>query len=87
LLVAAASVIGQAALAVPELAVTVTVFVAISSLGIGIPLLVRLLGGDNADARLERWSAWLSLHMGTITAVVLALMGIYLLGNGLARAF
>jgi hypothetical protein len=85
LLAAAVSVIGQATLSLPELAVTVAMFVAISSLGILIPLLVRMFGGEGADARLEQWSAWLTRHMGTMTAVVLALVGIYLLSRGIAR--
>jgi hypothetical protein len=83
LLAAAGGVIGQANLAFLELALTIAVFLAISSLGILIPLLVRLFGGAGADARLEQWGDWLNRHMGTITAVVMALLGTYLLGKGI----
>jgi hypothetical protein len=84
LLAASAGVIGAADLALPALAVTVAVFVSISSIGILVPLLVDLFGGQSADATLERWRDWLARNMGSITAVVLALVGAYLLGRGIA---
>lgn len=84
LLAAASAVIGQASLARLELAVTIGVFVAISSLGILIPLLARLLGGERADAWLAAWNRWLNRHVATATAIVLALLGAYLLLRGLA---
>ena len=79
LLAAAVTVIGQAALGVIELALTIAAFVAISSLGILMPPLVHLFGGARAEARLDAWSEWLSRQMATITAVVLAVLGMYLL--------
>ena len=84
LLAAAGGVIGQANLSLLELALTIAAFLAISSLGVLIPLLVRLFGGAGADAKLEAWSAWLGRYMATITAVVMALLGAYLLVRGLA---
>jgi hypothetical protein len=85
LLAAASAVIGQAGLGPLELALTVASFVAISSLGILIPLLARLLGGTRADAWLAAWNRWLNRYMGTVTAVVLAALGAYLLVRGLIR--
>jgi hypothetical protein len=87
LLAAAAAVIGQSGLGFVELGLTVAAFLAISSLGILIPVLVRLFGGADADATLARWSAWLNAHMGTIAAVVMAVLGLFLLGRGLAGVF
>ncbi|HEU0114522.1 MAG TPA: GAP family protein [Thermomicrobiales bacterium] len=87
LLAAAAAVIGQAGLAPVETAITVAVFVAASALGVALPLVVYLLGGDRADTLLERWAAWLNLHLATMTAVVMAALGLYLLGRGLGGLF
>lgn len=82
LLAAAASVIGQANLLHVELAIVAAAFVAISSAGILIPLLVRLFGGEGADATLQQWGDWLTTHMASLTAAVLALLGLYLLSKG-----
>jgi len=83
LLAAAVTVIGQATLGVVEVALAVAAFVAISSLGILMPPLVHSFGGTGAEARLEAWSEWLSPQMPAITAVVLAVLGMYLLGRGI----
>lgn len=83
LVAAAASAIGEAELAPVELPLTVAAFVAIASLGILVPLLVDLFGGDGADARLARWGDWLRQHMALITGCVLLLLGLYLLGKGI----
>jgi hypothetical protein len=61
------------------------VFLVVSSIGILVPLLVRLLGGREADERLALWSAWLNLHVATITAGVLGVLGVYLLLRGLMQ--
>jgi hypothetical protein len=82
LLAAAAGVFSQASLGPIELAVSVAVFIAISSIGILVPLLVRLVGGEGADATLAAWSAWLNRHVSTITGGVLGVLGVYLLLRG-----
>jgi hypothetical protein len=83
LLAAASALIGQSELSLLELTLTVVVFVFASSLGVLIPLLMRLFGGQGADARLETSRRWLLRHMSAITAVVLATLGAYLLVRGL----
>jgi hypothetical protein len=45
-------------------------------------LLVRLVGGEGADATLAAWSAWLNRHVSTITGGVLGVLGVYLLLRG-----
>jgi hypothetical protein len=82
LLAAAASVFGSAGLGWAERALAIAAFVAVASLGILIPLGVRLFGGERADATLMRWGAGLNRNMGRITAGVMALVGLYLLGRG-----
>jgi hypothetical protein len=83
LLAAAAGVMDGADLGIVELALTAAVFVFVSSIGILVPLLVRLFGGEGADARLARWSDWLNRHMATITAGVMGVLGSYLVVRGL----
>lgn len=87
LLAAAAGVIGQADLGAVELTLTAAAFIAVSSVGILLPLLVRLFGGGGADATLAAWSAWLNRNVATITAGVLGVLGSYLLVRGLMGVF
>jgi Sap-like sulfolipid-1-addressing protein len=83
LLAAAAALVGQLSLAALETAIIVAVFVAASALGVALPLVVSLVGGPRAEMLLERWTDWLNLHLGTMTAVVMAALGLYLLGRGI----
>jgi hypothetical protein len=85
LVAAMAGAIGEAGLDSAEFVVTMAVFLVVSSIGILVPLLVRLLGGREADERLAQWSAWLNLHVATITAGVLGVLGVYLLLRGLMQ--
>jgi hypothetical protein len=87
LLAAAAGAIGQAGLGFVELALTVAAFVFISSIGILVPLLVRVFGGYDADARLAGWSDWLNRHVATMSAGVMGILGGYLLVQGLMGLF
>jgi hypothetical protein len=87
LLAAAASVIGQAALDDAGIFLMVALFVAIATLGVLIPLLIHLFGGEASESRLQAWADWLTRHMGMITGVIMALFGILLLTRGLQGAF
>lgn len=84
LLAAAAAVVDQADLAPLETAIAIAVFVAASALGVALPLVVHLVGGPRSDGLLERWTVWLNRHLATMTAVVLAALGLYLLGRGIS---
>ena len=87
LLAAAAGVIGAAGLGLVEAALTAAVFIFVSSIGILVPLLVRLFGGEGADATLAAWSTWLNQHVATLTAGVMGVLGSYLLVRGLMGVF
>jgi hypothetical protein len=87
LLAAAASVIGQAALDDFGVLLVVILFVAIATLGVLLPLLVQLFGGEGSDAKLRAWANWLTQNMGMITGVIMALFGILLLTRGVWEAF
>lgn len=84
LLTAVSSVIGAAGLGWVERGIVIAGFVAVASLGILAPLCVALLSGERADATLARWGDWLTRNVGTITAVVLAAVGLYLLVQGIS---
>lgn len=83
LLAAAASVIGQAQLDPFGLALTTALFVLVATLGILIPLLLALVGGDAARAWLQAVATWLTRHMGLITGVIMAVMGALMLTRAL----
>jgi hypothetical protein len=87
LLAAAASVIGQAALDDFGVLLVAILFIAIATLGVLLPLLVQLFGGEGSDAKLRAWANWLTQNMGMITGVIMALFGILLLTRGVWEAF
>ncbi|HET7094934.1 MAG TPA: GAP family protein, partial [Thermomicrobiales bacterium] len=84
LLAAAGAQVGQADLGPIETAITVVIFVVASAVGVALPVAVHFFGGPRADVLLERWSDWLNQRLGTMTAAVLAALGLYLLGRGIA---
>lgn len=60
------------------------VFIAIASIAVAIPVVYRVMGGDNADARLVRWKTWLLDHRAAVTAGVLIGLGVVFVARGLA---
>lgn len=84
LLAAAASLIGQARLALLAELIVMALFIVVATLGLLVPLLVRQYGGEAGEAWLERCAAWLTRHMQSISGVVMALFGAILLTNGVS---
>jgi hypothetical protein len=60
------------------------VFVAVSSIGVMVPVALRLVRGDASLANLSRMRDWLARHNAVIMSVVLVLLGANLIGDGLA---
>ena len=87
LLAAAAGAFGQSDLGPFEFSLIAAAFITISSAGILVPLLVRLCGGEGADATLARWSQQLNRNVSTITGGVLGVLGSYLLARGVIGVF
>jgi hypothetical protein len=83
LVIGAATLIGQAGLAVRGIVVAAAIFVIVSTVGILVPLLVRLLGGDGAAARLAAWQQWLVISVNRITAIVMLIFGVVMIGKSL----
>ena len=86
LLAAAASVIGQATVDTFGALLLVGLVVSIATLGVLVPLLIHLFGGESSEAPLTAWADWLTRHMGMITGVIMALFGALLLLRGIQRA-
>lgn len=84
LLAGAASLIGQARLAPLAELLVLALFIVIATLGLLVPLLVHQFGGEPGAAGLERCATWLTLHMKSISGVVMALFGALLLTNGVS---
>lgn len=83
LVAAAASVIGQAGLERRGVAVAVGIFVVICTIGILVPILVRLIGDERGDQLLEVWRVWLERNVAAITAIVMVLLGTSLIVQGI----
>jgi hypothetical protein len=83
LIAAAAGLLGQAQLALFEHVSVAAVFVGLSSLGVLVPLIMHVAGGARADAALTRGGDWLIAQMGSITAVVMVVLGIKFLLEGI----
>ena len=83
LVAAAAGVIGQADLEDRDLAVAVGIFVVICTIGILVPLVVRVFGHERGDQLLTVWRKWLERNVAAVTAVVMVLLGTSLIGQGI----
>lgn len=69
-------------LPIGEVTSCVTIFLAVSSIGLLIPVLVAILGGDEAKITLERWKQWLGANNSTIISVIFLFLGIYFVVKG-----
>lgn len=80
---AAAVTISTADLSTGATAGSVAIYALIASLGVAVPLLVRLVMGEQAAKTLESWKAWLLLHNDAVMGVLLAVIGVVIAGKGL----
>ncbi|MFE3882244.1 GAP family protein [Streptomyces lydicus] len=79
---AAGLTIGSAELGVPRTAVALAVFTAIAALTVALPLLLHVVAGERILIPLGKVRAWLERHNSTVTALVLAVIGVLLLIEG-----
>lgn len=82
---AAGSVAGDPALEAGAGALVVVVFVALGSASVGLPVLARLVTGDRLVPTLDRLRRWLTRNNSTIVTVLLAVIGLVLVGQGLGE--
>ena len=59
-------------------------FVLIGSLGVLAPLVVYLVGGENAARTLDTWRTWAATHNAAVMAVLFLIFGFKLVGDGIA---
>ncbi|MHA5049221.1 GAP family protein [Streptomyces sp. SD15] len=84
LTIAAGASIASAGLPVGQQIASLAIFVLIGSLGLLAPLGVFLIGGDRAKTTLGGWKDWAAQHNVAVMAVLFFVMGVKLLGDGIA---
>lgn len=83
LTIAAAASIGSAGLPVGQQIASLAIFVLIATLGLLAPLGVFLLG-ERAKTTLGNWKDWAAQHNVAVMAVLFFVLGLKLLGDGIA---
>ena len=84
LTVGAAATIAQAGLPAGEEAIALAVFIAVGTLGVGIPVAIYFLLGDRARRILDELKAWMGAHNAAIMAVLCLVIGAKLIGDGIS---
>ena len=87
LYLAAGTAIGQADLPHSQGIIPYVVFMIVSSLGVGIPVLWFLLDEEQASETLVTWKTWLLVNNATVMAVLLLLIGVIFVSHGLIDLF
>lgn len=83
LVVGAASAIAQTGAAAGSQAVALALFIAIGTIGTGLPVLLFFTMGERSERMLDELKAWMAQNNATIMAVICLLIGAKLLGDGL----
>lgn len=76
--------IGGAMLGAGEMVVTGVVFVVIASIGVGVPVVAVLIGGDRMQPVLAESREWLVRNNAIVLAIVLLVLGSVMIGSGLS---
>jgi len=84
LTVAAGAAIAQTGIAAGQQAVALAIFVVIASLGVGVPVVIYFVMGDRAATLLSEMKDWMAAHNAAIMAVLLLVIGVKLIGDGIA---
>jgi threonine/homoserine/homoserine lactone efflux protein len=84
LTVAAVSAIAQTGIDAGEQAVALAVFVAIATLGPGIPVGIYVAMGERAARLLDELKTWMGANNAAIMAVLCLVIGAKLIGDGIA---
>jgi threonine/homoserine/homoserine lactone efflux protein len=84
LTVGAAAAIAQTGIDAGEQAVALAVFIALGTLGPGIPVAIYVAMGERAKRLLEGLKAWMGAHNAAIMGVLCLVIGAKLIGDGIA---
>ncbi|MFE9994555.1 GAP family protein [Streptomyces avermitilis] len=82
--IAASASISSSGIPVGQQIGALAVFVVIASLGILAPLAVFLIAGERARTTLDGWKNWAAQHNIAVMAVLCFVIGLKLLGDGIA---
>jgi threonine/homoserine/homoserine lactone efflux protein len=84
LVVAAAAAIAQTGVGAGGQAISLAVFVLLSTLGPGIPVVIYLVLGTRSAKLLDALRRWMAAHNDAIMTVLLLIIGVKLIGDGIA---
>ncbi|MDZ7916652.1 MAG: GAP family protein [Rhodococcus sp. (in: high G+C Gram-positive bacteria)] len=84
LAVSGAATIAVATNVVAQQIVAAVIFTVIASVGIASPILVKVFSGKRADEILASAKAWMTANNAVMMAVILAILGATVLGEGLS---
>ena len=84
LVVAGAAAVASAGATAGEEAVAWAIFTLIAIVGVATPVVISYAMGDRSDELLQRLRKWMAHSSGVIMAVILLLIGVKLLGDGIA---
>ncbi|MDI9914101.1 GAP family protein [Rhodococcus sp. IEGM 1379] len=84
LAVSGAAAIAAGTSVVAEQAVAAVVFTVIASVGVAAPVVVNVALGDRAASVLDSAKAWMTANNAIMMTVILALLGVIVLGEGLS---
>jgi len=84
LIVAAATAIAQTGIGAGEQALALAIFVLLGTLGPGAPVLIYLTTGERSKRLLADLQEWMSHHNAAIMAVICLVIGVKLIGDGIA---
>ncbi len=79
-----ATVITAVSASVHHQVTSVVVFSLVASVGIAVPVLLRLFGGPATNRALQRAAAWMAARGALVAGVVLALLAAVLIAKGIA---
>jgi threonine/homoserine/homoserine lactone efflux protein len=83
LIVGAAAVISESAIAAGQQVITMAIFVIIASVGVILPLVVYFAMQSRAEKILGEWESWLAKNNATVMMVLFLVFGAILIGEGI----
>ena len=84
LVIAGAAAVASAGATAGEEAVAWAIFTLIAIVGVATPVVISYSMGDRSEELLQRLRQWMAHNSGVIMAVILLLIGVKLIGDGIA---
>jgi threonine/homoserine/homoserine lactone efflux protein len=75
--------VAKAGVSTADAVTAIAVFIVIGSLGIVIPVVGYLVGGDRVRTMLDGWKVWLEHNNAAVMSVMLLVIGVVVLSKGL----